>query len=331
MAYEKNNPATPDEPRKSQAVQDFETLIERLANEATPADREYIAELVDPDGTVRIDELTPAQAAVLYQEHGGHNRDFGLAKAKLYADAMKHGDWKLIHQGLAFYRDGRITDGQHRTAAVAISGTTQPFVMFPGFKDGDVDAIDVGKTRSAGDAVQMLGFEDGGLKATVSKVVMGYENEVQTGRKLNPTVIQVEKFVGENDEIIGEAVRMARQITDKCAEPCLTLKKCASAILLLRRGGYSAHLAGAFVGAVQLGIADHEGAPAAILSRKLLKAKHSERRVHRINQREMLAMICKSASLHVQGKTVTDSAVKWNPKREPLPAAQPPVLSDAAE
>ncbi len=327
----KSNSATPDEPRKTQAMQDFETLIERLADEATPADREFIADLINPEGPVKIDELTPPQAAVLYRDHGGHNRDFSLAKAKLYADAMKREDWKLIHQGLAFYQDGKIADGQHRTAAVAISGTTQKFVMFPNFGDGDVDAIDVGKTRSAGDAVQMLGFEDGGLKATVSKVVMGYENEVQTGRKLNPTVIQVEKFVDENDEMIGEAVRMARQITDKCAEPCLTLKKCAVAILLLLRGGYTTNLAGAFVGAVQLGIADHEGAPAAILSRKLLKAKHSERRVNRINQREMLAMICKGASLHVQGKTVTESAVKWNPKREPLPAAQPPVLSDAAE
>ena len=312
-------------------MQDFENLIERVASEATPADREKIAELVNPDGTVRIDDLTPPQAAVLYRDHGGHNRDFSFGKANYYADAMKRGDWKLIHQGLAFYRDGKIADGQHRTAAVAISGTTQKFVMFPNFGDGDVDAIDVGKTRSAGDAVQMLGFEDGGLKAAVSKVVMGYENEVQTGRKLNPTVIQVEKFVGENDEIIGEAVRMARQITDKCAEPCLTLKKCAVAILLLLRGGYTTNLAGAFVGAVQLGIADREGEPAAILSRKFLKAKHSERRVNRINQREMLAMICKGASLHVQGKIVTDSAVKWNPKREPLPAAQPPVLSDAAE
>jgi hypothetical protein len=124
---------------------------------------------------------------------------------------------------------------------------------------------------------------------------------------------------------------MARQISAKCAEPCLTLKQCAVSILLLLRGGYTANLAGGFVSAVQLGIADSEGAPAAILSRKFLKAKHSERRVNRINQRELLAMICKGASLHVQGKTVTDSAVKWNPKREPLPAAQPPVLSDAAE
>ena len=54
----------PDEPRKSQAMQDFEDLIERLANEATAADRAKIADLVNPEGTVRIDALTPAQAAV---------------------------------------------------------------------------------------------------------------------------------------------------------------------------------------------------------------------------------------------------------------------------
>jgi hypothetical protein len=326
-----SNTATPDEPRKSQAMQDFEALIERLANEATAADREKIAELVDPNGTVRIDELTPAQAAVLYKDHQGHNRDFSLPKANYYAGAMTRGEWKLIHQGLAFYRDGKIADGQHRSAAVVISDTTQKFVMFPNFGDGDVDAIDVGKARSAGDAVQLLGFEEPRHKAGVSKVVMDYEHEVQNGRKLNPTVIQVERFVEANDEVIGEAVRMAKQISAKCAEPCLTLKQCAVAILLLLRGGYTTNLAGGFVSAVQLGIADSEGDPAAILGKKFLRAKHSERRVYRINQRDMLAMICKGASLHVQGKTVTESAVKWNPKREPLPAAQPPVLSDAAE
>ena len=101
----------PNEPRKSQAMQDFETLIERMANEATPADREKIADLVNPEGTVKIDELTPPQAAVLYSEHQGHNRDFSLAKANYYAGAMGRGDWKLIHQGLAFYRDGKIADG----------------------------------------------------------------------------------------------------------------------------------------------------------------------------------------------------------------------------
>ncbi len=78
----------PDEPRKSEAMQNFENLIERLAGEATPADREYIAELVNPDGTVRIGDLTAPQGAVLYRELGGHYRDFSLAKAKLYADAL---------------------------------------------------------------------------------------------------------------------------------------------------------------------------------------------------------------------------------------------------
>ena len=93
------NEQIPDEPRKSQATQDFENLIERVANEATPDDREKIADLVDPDGTVKIEDLTPPQAAVLYSEHQGHNRDFSFAKANYYADAMKRGEWKLIHQG----------------------------------------------------------------------------------------------------------------------------------------------------------------------------------------------------------------------------------------
>ena len=124
---------------------------------------------------------------------------------------------------------------------------------------------------------------------------------------------------------------MARGGSDKCSDPCLALTECAVAILLRLRGDYSRNLVGGYISAVQLGIADSEGAPAAILSKKFLKAKHSERRVNRINQRDMLAMICKGASLHVQGKIVTDSAVKWNPKREPLPTAQPPALSYAAE
>ena len=142
----------PSEPRKSQAMQDFEDLIERLVHDATPADREKIGDLVNPEGVVRIDGLAPVQAALLYHEHQGHNRDYSLSKTNYYAEAMKRGEWKLIHQGMAFYPDGNIADGQHRAAAVAVSGTTQKFVMFPNFQDGAVDAIDVGKARSAGDA-----------------------------------------------------------------------------------------------------------------------------------------------------------------------------------
>ena len=63
-----SNTATPAEPRKPQAMQEFENLIERVASEATSADREYIADLINPEGTVRIADLTPTQAAVLYRD-----------------------------------------------------------------------------------------------------------------------------------------------------------------------------------------------------------------------------------------------------------------------
>ena len=105
----------------------------------------------------------------------------------------RRGEWKVTHQGLAFYKDGKIADGQHRLAAVAESGTDQRFVMFPNFEDGAVDAIDIGKARSAGDAVQLLGIEDAKFKAAVSRAVVEYAHEIETGRKLNPTIIQIER------------------------------------------------------------------------------------------------------------------------------------------
>ena len=48
--------SNPDKLRKSQAMEDFENLIERLADKATPADRQYISDLINP------------QAAVLYRD-----------------------------------------------------------------------------------------------------------------------------------------------------------------------------------------------------------------------------------------------------------------------
>ena len=72
--------------------------------------------------------------------------------------------------------------------------------MFPNFEDGAADSIDIGKGRTACDTIQMLGFEDGKLKALVARAAMDYENEVETGRKLNPTVIQVAIFVEQNHE-----------------------------------------------------------------------------------------------------------------------------------
>ena len=57
MTTESNTEA-PVEPRKSQVMQDFEDLIERLVHDALPSDREKIAELVNPDiGRVSVSFL----------------------------------------------------------------------------------------------------------------------------------------------------------------------------------------------------------------------------------------------------------------------------------
>jgi hypothetical protein len=35
-----------------------------------------------------------------------------------FAEAMRRGDWRLTHQGIAFDASGALVDGQHRLAAI---------------------------------------------------------------------------------------------------------------------------------------------------------------------------------------------------------------------
>ena len=99
---EQTHSTPPVELRKSQGMQDFENLMERLVHDATAADREKIADLINPESSVRIEELTPAYAALLFVEGGGHNRDFSLTKAKALFKEGRVKPRELNRMGLKF-------------------------------------------------------------------------------------------------------------------------------------------------------------------------------------------------------------------------------------
>jgi hypothetical protein len=84
----------------------------------------------------------------------------------------------------------------------------------------------------------------------------------------------------------------------------------------------------AYLSAILLGVADHEGAVTIDLGKQFTKAKVSEKRVHRMNKTVKMALLCKGAPLHVHNKTVR--SISWNPKKEPVPAPMPP-MAEAAE
>lgn len=78
----------------------------------------------------------------------------GSSNRKGWIDTLKDGELRKIHQGIAFTPDGYICDGQHRLAAVALSGVTATFLVAVDVDWKGFSVMDSGRTRSAG---QLLG------------------------------------------------------------------------------------------------------------------------------------------------------------------------------
>jgi len=88
------------------------------------------------------------------------NRNISHALVAKYASDMENGDWELTHQGIAFYDDGSIADGQHRLLAIIKSGVTILMMVTHGLKKETSLGIDVHRPRSVSDAIKIGGFSD---------------------------------------------------------------------------------------------------------------------------------------------------------------------------
>lgn len=99
----------------------------------------------------RLVEVTPEMASdwLDTRNTGLKNRSLSAAVAGKYANAMRRGEWKSTHQGLAFDTEGWLVDGQHRLQAIANAGVTIQFWVFPDLPRDTFDALDVGRRRLA--------------------------------------------------------------------------------------------------------------------------------------------------------------------------------------
>lgn len=66
--------------------------------------------------TSAIEHVTPKIAAQYLANNEG-NRNIRTTRVKELSGIIKRGEWMMTHQGIAFSRDGRLLDGQHRLLA----------------------------------------------------------------------------------------------------------------------------------------------------------------------------------------------------------------------
>jgi len=88
------------------------------------------------------------------------NRTISHHKVAQYANLMQRGKWSLTHQGIAFYDDDSVADGQHRLLAIIKARATVPMMVTYDLKKESSLAIDYHRPRSIIDGIKIGGFSD---------------------------------------------------------------------------------------------------------------------------------------------------------------------------
>ena len=98
-----------------------------------------------------IEEITPQMAMLWLSKNAEENRNVRETVVRRYAGEMVEGRWAVTHQGIAFDREGKLVDGQHRLRAVMLAAVPVRMLVFRNVPVGCSGPIDQGASRSPGD------------------------------------------------------------------------------------------------------------------------------------------------------------------------------------
>jgi hypothetical protein len=103
---------------------------------------------------MEVYDVTPELAGKWLSLNSESQRNLNRSNVERYAVDMKDGNWQLTHQGICFNKTGELVDGQHRLAAVVLSGETVRMAVFSGMPVEYQSTIDQGANRTL---AQVLG------------------------------------------------------------------------------------------------------------------------------------------------------------------------------
>jgi hypothetical protein len=104
------------------------------------------------------------------------NRPLSPRAVQTLAEAMKRGEWKVTHQGVALDTNGVLVDGQHRLAAVIEANLPVEMTVFTGVPQDTFDVLDTGRRRNAADVLAIEGEQSTHQLAAMLRTVWLYDN-----------------------------------------------------------------------------------------------------------------------------------------------------------
>jgi hypothetical protein len=123
----------------------------------------------------KVQSVTPVKASE-YLERNTANRPLSRRLVRDFAEAMRRGEWRVTHQGIAFDTEGALVDGQHRLAAVVEADLPVEMTVFTEVPVGAFDVLDTGKRRNAADVLAIEGEKSAVTLAAMVRTVWLYEN-----------------------------------------------------------------------------------------------------------------------------------------------------------
>lgn len=139
-------------------------------------------------------EITPKIAADMLT-FNKNNRPRVENHVKTLTEEMKAGRWKMNGETIKFGKSGNLLNGQHTLEAVVRANVTITMLVVRGVDDDAFDTMDIGRKRTAADALHFGGESDTRRLAAALTFVGKYEAGAMRNRGFVLTPMQVEDLL----------------------------------------------------------------------------------------------------------------------------------------
>lgn len=151
--------------------------------------------------------ITPERAAEIITRTSalqGTNRRLKGQHINDLVDLLLRGRWVVTGEAIKFDRSGILIDGNHRCHASVKSGVGFATMVVEGLEPEAQDAMDSGKSRTAGDVLAINGYGYATTIAAACKLLIGVANNTLTGNvarlhAMNPDVLD---YVARHPDVV---------------------------------------------------------------------------------------------------------------------------------
>lgn len=136
-----------------------------------------------------IERITPEQAQK-YLVCNTNNRNMRPSHVERLSNDILNNRWTVNGASIVFNSDGTLLDGQHRLAAIVKAGVPVDMLIVRGVSTTAMPTIDANVSRSAADAINLLGFKNATKVATAARMLLNLKaNEIGSNRRRSNTEI----------------------------------------------------------------------------------------------------------------------------------------------